>query len=279
MSFANFDPNNKPVQGTNDWLYMENGEKRTKLNADCDPFECDVEVLEATSTIKFQSSDNKAYEHLILTLGLIKGGKLSNTYHRVDIKGSSVINGVSQITSRIYNIFAIATQQKPDATKILQQVTKLDYNKNEQLHDVLNMVGVRFKCIIACTGQYNGYNTYQTYFFAPSKQNYEEIIANDTSLTAFNKGMEKLKEARSKYLNGDTAQNGAGGYGAGYGAQPQQGYGNTSKQQVNNFAGGQSFGNAQPQQTQTMQNVAQMKSMQGVATNTEPQPLDDDLPF
>lgn len=277
MSFANFDPNNKPVQGTNDWLYMENGEKRTKLNADCDPFECDVEVLEATSTIKFQASDGKAYEHLILTLGLIKGGKLSNTYHRVDIKGSSVINGVSQITSRIYNIFAIATQQRPDATKILKQVTKLDYNKNEQLHDVLNMVGIKFKCIIACTGQYNGYNTYQTYFFAPSKQNYEEIIANDTSLTAFNKGMEKLKEARSKYLGGNSQT--AGGYGAGYGAQPQQGYGNASKQQVNNFAGGQSFGNAQPQQTQTMQNVAQMKSMQGVATNTEPQPIDDDLPF
>lgn len=276
MSFANFDPNNKPVQATNDWLYMENGEKRTKLNADCDPFECDVEVLEATSTIKFQASDGNAYEHLILTLGLIKGGKLSNTYHRVDIKGSSVINGVSQITSRIYNIFAIATQQKPDATKIVEQVTKLDYNKNEQLHDVLNMVGVRFKCIIACTGQYNGYNTYQTYFFAPSKQNYEEIIANDTSLTAFNKGMEKLKEARSKYLNGD---NSAGGYGAGYGAQPQQGYGNASKQQVNNFAGGQSFGNAQPQQTQTMQAVNSMQSMQGVATQQPATALDDDLPF
>lgn len=274
MSFANFDPNNKPVQGTNDWLYMENGEKRTKLNADCDPFECDVEVLEATSTIKFQSSDNKAYEHLILTLGLIKGGKLSNTYHRVDIKGSSVINGVSQITSRIYNIFAIATQQKPDATKILKQVTKLDYNKNEQLHDVLNMVGIKFKCIIACTGQYNGYNTYQTYFFAQSKQNYEEIIANDTSLTAWNKGMEKLKEARSKYLGGNTQP--AGGYSAGYGAQPQQGYGSMPQQ---GYSNGNTFSNVPPQQTQTMQAVNSMQSMQGVATNIEPQPINDDLPF
>ena len=139
------------------------------------------------------------------------------------------------------------------------------------------MVGIKFKCIIACTGQFNGYNTYHTYFFAPSKQNYEEIIANDTSLNAWNKGMEKLKEARSKYLGGNVAQSSAGGYGAGYGAPQQQGYGNAPKQQVNNFAGAQSFGNAQ--QTQTMQNVAQMQSMQGVATNTEPQPLDDDLPF
>ena len=277
MSFANFDPNNKPVQGTNDWLYMENGEKRIKFSADCDPFECDVEVLEATSTIKYQASDNKAYEHLILTLGLIKGGNLSNVYHRVDIKGSSVINGVSQITSRIYNIFAIATQQRPDATKVLKQVTKLDFNKNEQLHDVLNMTGIKFKCLIACTGQYNGYNTYQTYFFAPSKQNYEEMIANDNSLTAFNKGLEKLKEARSKYLGGNSQP--AGGYGAGYGAQSQQGYGATQQQQFNNFAGGQSFGNAPQQQTQAMQAVNSMQALQGVATQQPATALDDDLPF
>lgn len=274
MAFAKFDPNNKPVSEGNEWQKLPNGEYRTKLSDDCKPIEVDVEVLECTSYMKFQASDNSIYEHLVLNLGLIKNGVLSETYHRVDIKGGKVVNGVSNITNRIYNIFAIATAQKPDSTNVIGQCTKYDYNKNAQTHDVLNMTGVKFRVLIATTGQYNGHNTYTTYFYAPSKQSYEEMIANDLSLTAFNKGVEDITKKRTEYQNSQQ-----GGYGTGYGAQPQQGYGAPQQQQFNNFAGGQSFGNAQPQQTQTMQAVNSMQSLQGVATQQPATALDDDLPF
>ena len=272
MAFEKFDPNNKPVTDfNNEWQKLPDGNFRQKLKDDCKPIEVDVEVLECTSYMKFQASDSSIYEHLVLNLGLIKNGVLSETYHRVDIKGGKVINGVSNITNRIYNIFAIASTQRPDCTNVLKKVTKRDFNKNEVTHDLLNMQGIKFKCLIATTGQYNGYNTYTTYFFAPSKQSYEEIIANDTSLTAWNKGLEDITKKRADFLSENQT---AGGYG-------QQGYG-APQQQFNSFAGGQSFGNApqpQPQQTQTMQAVNSMQSMQGVATQQPATALDDDLPF
>lgn len=274
MAFAKFDPNNKPVTDfNNDWQKLPDGNYRQKLKDDCKPIEVDVEVLECTSYMKFQASDNSIYEHLVLNLGLIKNGQLSETYHRVDIKGGKVINGTSNITNRIYNIFAIASTQRPDCTNVLKKVTKRDFNKNEVTHDLLNMQGIKFKCLIATTGQYNGYNTYTTYFFAPSKQSYEEIIANDTSLTAWNKGLEDITKKRADFMSENQT---AGGYG-----QPQQGYG-APQQQFNGFAGGQNFTNApqqQPQQTQTMQAVNSMQSLQGVATQQPATALDDDLPF
>ena len=274
MAFAKFDPNNKPAAG-NEWQQLPDGGYRTKLSDDCKPFDCEVVVLEATSYMKYQQGDSSTYEHLVLNLGLIKNGQLSDVYHRVDIKGGKVVNGVANITNRIYNIFAIATAQKPDSTNVIGQCTKYDYNKNAQTHDVLNMTGVKFRVLIATTGQYNGHNTYTTYFYAPSKQSYEEMIANDLSLTAFNKGVEDITKKRTEYQNGQQ-----GGYGTGYGTQQQQqGYGGQQQQQFNNFAGGQNFGNAQPQQTQTMQAVNSMQSLQGVATQQPATALDDDLPF
>ena len=273
MAFAKFDPNNKPAAG-NEWQQLPDGGYRTKLSDDCKPFDCEVVVLEATSYMKYQQGDSSTYEHLVLNLGLIKNGQLSDVYHRVDIKGGKVVNGVANITNRIYNIFAIATAQKPDSTNVIGQCTKYDYNKNAQTHDVLNMTGVKFRVLIATTGQYNGHNTYSTYFYAPTKQSYEEMIANDLSLTAFNKGVEDITKKRTEYQNGQQ-----GGYGTGYGTQQQQqGYG-APQQQANGFAGGQSFGNTQQQQAQTMQAVNSMQSMQGVATQQPATALDDDLPF
>ena len=118
------------------------------------------------------------------------------------------------------------------------------------------MQGIKFKCLIATTGQYNGYNTYTTYFFAPSKQSYEEIIANDTSLTAWNKGLADITKKRADFMSENQT---AGGYG-------QQGYGAPQQQQ-------------QQQQAQTMQAVNSMQSLQGVATQQPNTALDDDLPF
>ncbi len=265
MAFAKFDPNNKPATGGNEWQKLPNGEYRQKLKDDCKPFDCEVEVLEATSYMKYQNSDNSTYEHLVLNLGLVKNGQVSETYHRVDIKGGKVINGISNITNRIYNIFALATTQRQNATDVLGQVTKYDFNKNEQTHDLLNMAGLRFRVIIATTGQYNGYNTYTTYFFNTQKQSYEEMIAGDTSLTAFNKGVEKITEARAKYMSETQSQ----GYGNGYGQS--QSFGNSQAQGYSN--GTQGFSTNPPQ------NVANMKSMQGVATTEPNTALDDDLPF
>lgn len=267
MAFAQFDPNNKPASDYNlDWLKLPNGEKRQKLKDDCKPFDCEVEVLEATSSMRYQSGDNSTYEYLNLTLGLIKNGQVSDVYHTVKIKGSKVINGVSNLTNRIYNIFGIASVQKPDCTKILKQIVKKDFNKNEETHDLLNMAGVHFRVIIATTGQYNGNNTYTTYFYSPSKQSYEELIAGDTSLTAFNKGIESITQKRAEFLNNNQITN--GGYN-GYGQN--QTFGNAPAQQ--------GFSNGANPFTSAPQNVAQMASMQGVANNVDNQPIDDDLPF
>ena len=75
MAFAKFDPNNKPVTDfNNDWQKLPDGNYRQKLKDDCKPIEVDVEVLECTSYMKFQASDNSLYEHLVLNLGLIKNG-------------------------------------------------------------------------------------------------------------------------------------------------------------------------------------------------------------
>ena len=65
MAFAKFDPNNKPVTDfNNDWQKLPDGNYRQKLKDDCKPIEVDVEVLECTSYMKFQASDNSIYEHL-----------------------------------------------------------------------------------------------------------------------------------------------------------------------------------------------------------------------
>ena len=82
------------------------------------------------------------------------------------------------------------------------------------------------------------------------------MIANDTSLTAWNKGLEDITKKRADYMSENQT---AGGYG-----QQQQGYGAPQQQ---------------PQQTQTMQAVNSMQSLQGVATQQPATALDDDLPF
>lgn len=271
----NFDPNAKPVTETNNgWQKTADGNYRQKLKADCNVFDCDVEVLEATTTLKYQPSDKNTYEYLILNLGLIKGGQLSDTYLQLKIKGSKVVNGVSNVTNRIFNILGIATTQRKDATKTLGDVVKYDYNKNQSTHTLLNMQGLRYHAIIATTGEYNGYCTYSCYLYSPEKQSFEEIQAHDNSLKAFNKGLEQMQLKRNEFVQ--SGANGFSGAQQGYGEGVQQGFIATARQNNNNYYTG-----VQPQlDTKTANNLNKMESLNGVISNPDNnQALDDDLPF
>lgn len=257
MSFETFDINKKPEAPSfnNGWMKLENGSYRKKLSDDCKPFDCEVEVLEATTMMQFIKEDT--YEFLVLQLGLCKNGALTDKYLQVKIRGSKVVNGISQLTQRIYNIFALATLQRKDATKSLGNITKYDFNRNEHTHELLNMTGLKFRALIATTGNFNGYCTYTTYLFSPDKRSYDEIQNNDQSLTAFNNAVEKITASRAKFLE----ENGAGFQQGGYG---QNNFGN---QEV-----------SKPATTQQKPVKAEQKLRQMQSVEVEPD-LNDDLPF